>query len=100
MSERTVPLDQFEWERQPHRAHSSEVEELVLPASYRYELLRRNGASDVDILHSLLQSELIRGQRAETLRNLKFFFWDELRENAVRPIERLFAPKSDLKTKY
>ena len=96
MSERCVRMDQFEWERRPHRAPASAAQELVLPPDYRYELLRRNGSSDVEILHSMLQSDRSRGQRAETVRNLRFFHWDEF----CQSFWRLFEPKMELKTKY
>ena len=98
LSQRNVPLDQFEWERQPHRAHSSHAHrELVLSGEFRHELLRRNGATDVDILHSLLQSERARWQRSETVRELNFFGWQEFTEN----LRRLFQlPQPALQTKY
>ena len=99
LSERQVPLDQFEWERQPHRAHSSHAHhELILSADFRYELLRRNGARDVDILHSLWQSVRTHGERAQTVRELKFGVWHEFTENLQRLLQ--FPPPPVLQTKY
>ena len=100
LSERQVPLDQFEWEREPHRAHSSHAhQELVLTPEFRYELLRRNGARDVDIVHSLWQSVRTHTERAETVRDLKFGGWHEFTEN----VQRFFQfprPPPVLQTKY
>jgi hypothetical protein len=86
--EQTMCIDRYEARRNPRRR----THELVLSSWDRYQILRRSGATDQELIESVRESMQIKAERDESLRRTRHSLagLDELKKSMIRTVKHAF----------